>query len=73
MKRPCSKCKGTGKELDPYAVGAAMRKLREDKNVQQDIVAERMGLSKQHVCAMEKGNRNWDQSLIERYKKAVNQ
>lgn len=71
-ERNCSKCKGSGKEIDPVGVGDEMRKLRLQRGLNQEEVADRMGLSKQHVCALEKGNRNWDLELISRYKKAVN-
>lgn len=68
--RDCSYCKGSGKELDPVSVGADMRKLRLSKGLIQEEVGKRMGLSKQHVCALEFGNRNWSDALIARYKKA---
>jgi transcriptional regulator with XRE-family HTH domain len=69
--RNCSYCKGSGKELDPVSVGAEMRKLRLASGVIQQDVGKRMGLSKQHICALEKGNRNWTADLISRYKKAL--
>lgn len=69
--RDCSKCDGTGKELDPAGVGAEMRKLRLAAGLIQEEVGKSMGLSKQHICALETGNRNWDADLIARYKKAV--
>lgn len=69
--RDCSYCKGSGREIDPVGVGLEMLALRKAKKLAQQDVADRMGLSKQHICALEHGNRNWNPELIARYKKAV--
>jgi len=71
--RDCSVCKGSGREIDPVGTGEELRLLRKAKKLAQQDIADHMGLSKQHICALEKGNRNWNDDLIARYKKAVNQ
>lgn len=69
--KDCSRCDGTGKEIDAAKIGAEMRKLRRASGKSQERVADRMKISKQHVCAMEKGNRNWTMKQINQYKKAI--
>lgn len=69
--RDCSYCKGTGKEMDPIGVGAEMRRLRRAARKTQQEVGDYMHLCKQHICALEKGNRNWNEELISNYKKAL--
>lgn len=42
-------------ELHAYHVGEAIRKAREEKNITQEQLGERIGISKSQVCRLEKG------------------
>lgn len=69
--KSCRCCHGTGEELNHKAIGAEMRKLRKSRGLIQKWVADKMGLLKSNLCALEKGQRNWNPELIHAYKKAV--
>jgi len=67
----CHCCGGTGKELDHARVGSELRAYRAVRNLTMARVAKRMGLSESYVSELERGKRNWNDALVERYRKAV--
>jgi hypothetical protein len=70
-KRKCHCCDGSGKELDNYEVGAALRKRRlaADKTLAQ--IARAMSYTITHIHHLERGIRNWTPDLVKRYEKAL--
>lgn len=70
--RPCSRCGGTGVEIDDQATGS---KLRADRQRLAGLtlreVARRMGLSAAYLSDLELGRRRWNAGLIERYREAA--
>jgi len=69
--RKCKCCSGSGKELDPKAVGGQMRALREAMGMTQAQVANKLKFSKPYICDLEQGYRNWRDDLIIAYKAAL--
>lgn len=69
--RKCHCCAGTGRELDPAATGAAMRSLRISRRLTMQTVADRMDYSLSYLSDLERGVRKWNDSLVERFRKAV--
>lgn len=69
--RVCSRCSGTGIELDPRAVGADMRALRERAGKTLRAVADAMNLSAPYISDLERGNRSFTEEMIGRYKEAL--
>ena len=68
--RKCRKCKGSGTEIDDAAVGAEMRKLRASKNITLKAIAHTLGVSASYICDLERGYRNWTETMVERFKRA---
>lgn len=69
--RNCRYCAGTGKEIDPVAMGAEMLALRKSKAVKQSFVADFMEYSKAYISDLERGKRGWSDRLIKLYKAAI--
>lgn len=68
--KPCHCCTGTGKELDHAAVGASMRRLRTARGLSLQEISRRLDLSLSYVSDLERGRRNWNDELVERFKRA---
>lgn len=69
--RRCSHCGGCGKEFDPVAVGAHMRKLREKSKKSLREVARKLDLSPPYISDLERGNRSFTADMVSRYKEAL--
>lgn len=69
--KPCRCCQGSGKELDPKLIGEDMAKLRKKKGLSQIEVARRMGVSSPYVHDLEAGRRNWSETRVTLYLKAL--
>lgn len=67
---PCEKCGGTGK-LPDGQTGAVLRKERERAHVDIGAVAGLMDYSAAYISDLERGNRNWSNELVEKYRRAV--
>lgn len=70
-KRACHCCSGSGKEIDPRAVGEEMLALRLKSRITQRAVADHMNFTSAYVSDLEKGKRLWRDELMELYQKAV--
>jgi len=70
-QRACHCCSGSGKEIDPRAVGAEMVALRLKSHITQKAVADRMKFTAAYISDLEKGKRLWRGELMELYQKAV--
>jgi len=71
LKKKCPKCNGTGEVLDSREFGREMRRIREKRGYMMKSVAEEMGVSAPYLCQLEKGYREWDSELIEKFKLAL--
>ena len=71
LTRQCSRCGGSGREFDPAAVGQQMRELRMKAGLTLATVAARMVLSAPYISDLERGNRNFNEELVTRYKEAL--
>jgi hypothetical protein len=69
--RPCSHCRGSGKERDPWAIGEEMRTLREASGKSLREVAVKMKLSAPYLSDLERGNRTFSDALIAKYRRAL--
>lgn len=69
-KKDCRCCQGSGQEYDHKAVGETMRKIRLNAKLSQAALGKLMKITAAYICDLEKGYRNWNDDLIERYKKA---
>lgn len=47
-----------------------MKKLRNSRGLSQAEIGSRMKVSAAYICDLEQGYRNWNESLIQRFKKA---
>lgn len=47
-----------------------MRKIRNAAKLSQAALGNRMGITAAYICDLEKGYRNWNVVLINRFKKA---
>ncbi len=68
--RACHCCDGTGKELDPVGIGQWLRVHREARSLTLREVARRMKLSGPYLSDLERGRRNWNDDLVNRFKEA---
>jgi transcriptional regulator with XRE-family HTH domain len=57
--------------VDDRATGEDARKYRENKGVSLRSVAKQMGISAPYLSDLELGRRNWSQTLLVRFKDAV--
>jgi transcriptional regulator with XRE-family HTH domain len=73
LKKKCPKCNGTGRVLDSKKFGGKMRRIREKLGFSLRGLASEMGCSHPHLYLLEKGVRNWNSDMIEKFKKAVGQ
>lgn len=71
LTRPCSHCKGSGRELDPHAVGWQMRSVREKAGKSLRHVADKLGYTAAYISDLERGNRPFTEEMIVRYKAAL--
>lgn len=69
--KACHCCEGSGRELDHKEVGAAMRALRKKKGLTLKQTGRRMSprLHVTYLSDLERGNRNWNLSLVAQYEK----
>ena len=68
--RPCHRCQGTGKLLDPHGVARTLQEIRVRKGYNKTQIARKMGFTTAYICDLEKGIRDWRQELVERYLEA---
>jgi len=71
MTMTCPKCDGTGSVLDPRLQGQQMRSLRVKKQISLREIAKRTGLSAPYISDLERGRRDFNTDLIQRYKQAL--
>ncbi len=69
--RPCSHCGGSGREVDPKAVGQQMRDLREKAGHSLRFVSRAMGIKPPYLSDLERGNRAFNEGLIASFKEAL--
>ncbi len=67
----CSKCGGTGFEIDHAEIGRQMRELRTAARLSLAIVASRLDVSVVYLSDLERGNRNWSSERIDWFKKGL--
>ncbi len=65
--RPCSKCSGTGRELDPFGLGKWLSGQRVSAGLTIRALAGKVGLSAPYVCDLEHGRRGWSLALVYRF------
>lgn len=72
--KPCPCCNGSGRQLDRKAVGAEMKKYRTSQKPVMSLnkVGKRLGVSAAFVFYLERGQRKWNERLVDRFKKACN-
>jgi len=68
---PCSKCGGTGKQIDQRAFGEAKRKARLRAGWSLRTVAKRMHFTAPFISDLERGRRNWLPHHITAYDEAL--
>ena len=68
--KPCLCCNGSGEVYDHEAIGAVMRKVREDAKLSLREIARRLHLSAPYVSDLELGRRNWTRSRIADFENA---
>ena len=51
--------------------GRRLRKLREARGVKQSWVADKLGVTNQFLCMLEKGQRTWTDEMVAKYLKAL--
>jgi cytoskeletal protein RodZ len=68
--KQCHCCDGSGVELDHVQVGAQLRTLRQSKQLTLLSVSRRLKLSLPYLSDLERGRRNWNDALAERFRKA---
>lgn len=69
--RPCSKCHGTGIEMDPVQTGLQLRERRKAAGKSLRSVAKAMGFKAPYLSDLERGNRSFSVALIEKYLEAL--
>ena len=67
MTRECRKCNGSGKELDQRAMGAELRRMREESGLSLREVARQLDMVAGYLSDLELGKRGWSVELIGRY------
>ena len=70
-ERPCHHCAGTGKEVDPVALGKQMRLLRTRAGLSLREMARRMEVSAPYLCDLELGRRGWPPARITAFKRGL--
>lgn len=65
----CPKC--GAKRRSPAAIGAELRELRWGFGLTQQVIAKRIGVTKQYVALLEAGLRDWTPALERRYRRAL--
>ncbi len=69
LTKPCRHCKGTGREQDQVAVGAACRKRRGSLTLTE--IAKRMNRSIGYISDLEHGRKNWNPGITAAYENAL--
>lgn len=67
----CPRCKGTGKVTDYVALGAKLKKKRENANLTLREVAELMGISISYLSDLEHGRKKWTIAKTEAFNRAI--
>jgi len=57
---------------DRYAIGARLREIREERNLNQTQVAEKMGVQQNTVSKIESGSFNPSVDMVIKYCQAIN-
>ena len=65
--RRCQNCDGSGKTLDPEAIGANMQQLRNAASVTRKEISKLMNLSIGYVSDLEHGRKAWNGIRIVQY------
>lgn len=71
LSMACPHCKGSGKVMDPRRVGDALRAKRESKGFSLRRIADCMGISSVYLSDLERGRRDWNDTMLERYEQAL--
>lgn len=72
--KQCPRCKGAGKIYtadEDGAIGAKMKKEREQQGVALRAVARFLGKSPAYVSLLEHGKQKWNPGLEKKYKEAI--
>lgn len=65
----CSKCGGTGKQVDQRALGLQLRQMRLKAGLSLQRMAYEMKITPPYLCDLELGNRRWDEKRVEDFKR----
>jgi len=57
----------TVERVDWRSIGVELRKMREEKGKSLRLVAQQIGVSAPYLSDMERGNRNFNLNLVEKY------
>lgn len=68
---PCPKCDGAGTLPNPAKVGPELRLVRKQARISLRQLGAQMGLAHSYIQSLERGERAWTASLIDRYQEAV--
>lgn len=69
--KSCDKCDGSGKQIDQRSLAKDMRELRNESGFSLRYVAYAMGISAPYLSDLERGNRPWNDEVMESFKKVV--
>lgn len=68
--RRCTRCHGSGQQINHASTGAALRQLRLEKGHTLRGVARRMRMTFQTISELELGRLHWREELIDNYLRA---
>lgn len=69
--KPCKHCNGTGQTPDNLAIGATLRKQREEADIGLRAMARVVGISHTFLIQLEDGDRTWRRSVRKRYEQEI--
>lgn len=68
---PCSKCNGSGMQLDDASVGASYRVIREFLELSLRDLARRLNWSASYISDLELGRRQWNTRIMRKFDQAL--
>ena len=71
MPEVCTRCGGTGYEVDDKALGHEMRVARLRKGLSLRDCAQQMGITPSYLCDLELGRRRWPAERLEAARQTV--
>ena len=71
MNQLCTRCHGTGYEVDDKALGQEMRLVRLRKGLSLRDCAQQMGITPSYLCDLELGRRRWPAHRLEAARRTV--